>query len=214
MGALGQGKHLALDLAFQTLLGYFQVVMRLQVEPELRGGAESARQTQGGIGSDAALALNNGVDAIRRYAQGARQGVLADFQRLEEFFQQNLTGMDGRNFTGHFTPLVIVNNFNLVGVPVLPDEAQPVAIVNTDAVLSFTVAAQFLQAVSGRHAQVFWAGSGIQNKQLAQGSMLQLGRQVRMTLSLEQVFRVVVVKGLDHVLSISCNTYHVNQDGG
>ncbi len=213
MGALDQGKHFELDLVFQMLLGYFQVVVRLQVEPELRGGAESTGQTQGGIGCDAALALNDGVDAIWRDAQGARQSVLADPQRFEEFFHQNLTGMDGRNFTDHVTPLVIVNDFNLVGVSVLPDEAQPIAVVDADAVLSFTVAAQFLQAVARRDAQIFQAGCGVQDEQFAQGRALQLGGQVRMTLPLEQVFRVAVVKGLDHTLSISCVVYHVNRDG-
>lgn len=212
MGALDQGKHLALDLVFQALLGYFQVVACLEIDPELGGSAESTRQTQSGVGGNAALALHNGVDAIRRDAQGTRQRILADPQRFEELFQQNLTGMDGRNFTGHLTPLVIVNNFNLVGVSVFPDEAQAVTVVNANAVLSFTVAMQFLQAVSGGNAQIVQIGSGIQDEQFPQGNSLQIRREVRMALSFEQVFCVTVVKGLDHALSISCDTYYVNQD--
>ncbi len=213
MGKLDQGEHLALDLVFQVILRDFQIIPGLQVEPELGGGAESTRQAQGGIGCDTAPALNDGIDAVWGNPQGTRQGVLADAQRLEELFQQNLTGMDGRNFAGHVTPLVIVNNFNLVGVSVLPDKAQAIAVVDADAVLSFTVATQFLQTVAGGYAQVVEAYSGVQDEQFAQGRALQIGGQVRMAKSFEKIFCVAVAKGLDHILSISCDEYHVNQDG-
>jgi len=43
---------------------------------------------------------------------------------------------------------VIVRNFNIVGVPVKPLEADPPLIVDPDAVLAGTVSPQFLQAVS------------------------------------------------------------------
>ncbi len=52
MGTLGERKHLTLDLVFQARLGYFEVIARLEIEPELRGGAEGACQTKGGIGRD------------------------------------------------------------------------------------------------------------------------------------------------------------------
>ena len=175
MGALDQGEYLARDLLFQAFLGHGQVVVGLKVEPELRGGAKGARQAQSGIGGDAALALDDGVDAIRRDAQGARQGILADAQRLEELFQQDLAGVNGRNVTGHVTPLVIVHDFDVVGVTLLPDEAQAIAVVDADAVLSFTVTVQFLQAVARWDAQIIQADGGVQDEQFAQGRALQIG---------------------------------------
>ena len=49
---------------------------------------------------------------------------------------------------------MIVDDFNL-GRPLWrPHEANPVAFIDTDAVLSASVTAQFLQAISGRHRQV------------------------------------------------------------
>ena len=44
----------------------FQVVVRLQVEPELWRQAEVAAQSQGRVRSDGALALDDFIDAARK----------------------------------------------------------------------------------------------------------------------------------------------------
>jgi hypothetical protein len=52
-------------LRFRRTLGCSKIVYRLQIQPELRGAAEVAREPQGGIGSDTA-ALQNDVTNARR----------------------------------------------------------------------------------------------------------------------------------------------------
>jgi hypothetical protein len=70
---------------------------------------------------------------------------------------------------------VIVHDFDVVGVTLLPDEAQAIAVVDADAVLSFTVTVQFLQAVARWDAQIIQADGGVQDEQFAQGRALQIG---------------------------------------
>jgi hypothetical protein len=65
---------------------------------------------------------------------------------------------------------MIVNNFHIVGFAVQKSEAKPPLIVDSDAVLSRAVAAQFFQPVTGRRAQEVQACGRIQLRQLALGS--------------------------------------------
>ncbi len=102
MGELDQGEYLTLNLIFQAILRDFQIIASLQVEPERGGGAKSARQAQRSIGCDTAPALNNRINAVWGNAQGTRQGILADAQRLEELFQQNPRRDGWEEFRGSF----------------------------------------------------------------------------------------------------------------
>jgi hypothetical protein len=51
-------------------------------------------------------------------------------------------------------PLVVVRDFDVVGIAVLPPEANPVLVVDANAVLPQAVAPQSLQAVPGRDVQL------------------------------------------------------------
>ena len=76
------------------LARFFDIVIRLQPEPETFLGAEGFGQTQRGICSNRALAEHYFVDATRRDADCARQGILAEIHRHEKFLKQNLSGMN------------------------------------------------------------------------------------------------------------------------
>lgn len=62
-----------------------QVVSRLQVQPELRAGAEKMAKAQGGIARDGALATHDFADAITRHLQTPAQLGGADVQLFELF---------------------------------------------------------------------------------------------------------------------------------
>ena len=86
----------------QRLARKRQVIVRLQVQPELGFHAEVDAQARGGVGSDAALAGDDFADAALRHADLLGQPVLGDAQRLEEFFQQDFAGHGERDLTfGH-----------------------------------------------------------------------------------------------------------------
>ena len=58
-----EGFHLALNLLARVLLSNFQVIARLQTEPNAGRGAKITRQPQGRVGGDGALAAHNLTDA-------------------------------------------------------------------------------------------------------------------------------------------------------
>src|SRR5438270_4107723 len=75
-----------------ALQGQVQVPICLQPHPELRRGIEQTRQPESGIGADAALAEDDLVQAVQRNTEAARSVSLADAERLQEFFEQDLAG--------------------------------------------------------------------------------------------------------------------------
>ncbi len=77
------GQHLARDR---------QVVVRLQVQPELGLHTEEDAQAGGGIGGDAGLAGDDFADAALRHANFLGQPLLRHAQRFEKFFQQDFAG--------------------------------------------------------------------------------------------------------------------------
>src|SRR5690349_3867597 len=85
------GVELRLDLVLFDV----QVVLILQIEPELGGGAEVLAQAQGRVGSDRALAMHDLVDPARRHANADCKPVLGDLEPLDEVLHQHLAGMDG-----------------------------------------------------------------------------------------------------------------------
>ena len=72
------------------------VVIGLEVQPELRGGAEILAEADRGIDRDRACAADDFVDAARRNADVLGQAVFGDAQRRQEFFGENFAGRDER----------------------------------------------------------------------------------------------------------------------
>ena len=94
----GSSRREHLDFALQPiaqpLLFPLQIIMRLQVEPELRRHLEVAPQAQGGVGGDRALTLDDLVDAARWNANVQGEPVLANAHRLEKLLGQDFTRGD------------------------------------------------------------------------------------------------------------------------
>src|SRR3990172_7326950 len=67
-------------------------------------------------------------------------------------------------------PLVIVRDFDVVGIAVLPPKTDPVLVVDANAVLPCAVAAEALQPIAGRDTQLSQAADSIELRQLATGS--------------------------------------------
>jgi len=125
--------------------------MRLKVEPGLRIGSEEARQPQRGIGSDGPLAVNNLIDAARRYADFKREPILAHAHRFEPFFQQNFAGGDKFKFLHHRRLLVVVHDLDIERRAAAPFKTQTPLIVDADAPLPFAITFQGFQPVLRRN---------------------------------------------------------------
>lgn len=61
---------------------------------------------------------------------------------MEKIFSQYFTGVDGRHFvywSCHLVTLMIVNYFDILWAIISPNEAKPVLIIYSDAVLAFSI---------------------------------------------------------------------------
>src|SRR5690242_1785801 len=93
------------NLLAERTVGFFEVVVRLQAKPEALAGVERGGKAYGSVGADATLAQHDFIDATRRHARGAGEGVLADTEWCEKFFKQHFAGVDvGQAF--HVVPCI------------------------------------------------------------------------------------------------------------
>ena len=83
------------------------------------------------------------------------QPVLGDLQRAEKLLIKNLTGVNGGSFLRlratdllmSLTPScsqvlalsMVIHDLDMIGIPWLPEKADPLLVVDTDAVLTFSV---------------------------------------------------------------------------
>lgn len=88
--------HFAFQSTAQSILLFFQVVMRLQVQPEPFRSSKEAGQAQCRIDADRTLPANDFVDPTGRNARVFREPILAYAERGKEFFLQYFAGMYGR----------------------------------------------------------------------------------------------------------------------
>jgi hypothetical protein len=99
-------------------------------------------------------------------------------------------------------PLVIIGDFDFVGISVLPPETDSVLIVDPDAVLSGPVASETLQAVSGRYLELPEVANPVQLRQLAidhrpNGDRASSPNSATFH-AVEEVFRGVIGEGSYH----------------
>lgn len=76
-------------------LDHLDVVLRLQVQPELGVDAEGKPEAYCSVGSDRAIPGADLVDAPLLYADGLRNAVAGDAKRFDEFGEQHPPGVDG-----------------------------------------------------------------------------------------------------------------------
>ena len=70
-----------------------EIMIRLQVDPEFRGGVERLGKKPGGFRSDSPLPTNDLVDPLDRDSKMLRQGDLSQLQWLQELILQNFARM-------------------------------------------------------------------------------------------------------------------------
>lgn len=104
---------------------------------------------------------------------------------------------------------MVITHFNFVGVVVLsPDEADTVLIVDPYAVLTFPVTLKHFKAITWRKSEVVQDLGRIHHFQFATSSAFYLAETLH-GLTIEKALRVLITKGLDHVIvysAISNNT--------
>jgi len=136
--------------------------MILEVEPALRRSSEISGKPEGGIGRDAAAAAHDFIQPGGIDGQSLGELVDAHVPGLQNVFPDDLAGMNGGNGFGIVVLLlVIVYDLYFCGVVgFVPDKADPVLIVNLNAVLSLAVAIERFEmiprngrAISAKHTK-------------------------------------------------------------
>ena len=74
---------------------------------------------------------------------------------------------------------MIVGDLDIPGCAISPYKAEPPLIVDANAVLALTIAAQSLQTITGRHPQIVQLPGGITGQKLRAGAPLNLHRSPR-----------------------------------
>jgi hypothetical protein len=93
---------------------------------------------------------------------------------------------------------VIVNDLDVVRIPVLPAEADPPLIIDADAVLTSPIPFELLEAVPGRHPKIGELFGRVDRDQLPEHRALERRRVAADGLTAEQARRVSVAKAVDH----------------
>src|SRR5262245_10305751 len=107
--------------------------------------------------------------------------------------------MDGRQLAMlHGRSSMVIDDFHIVRFTALPAEAHAVLLVDADAMLPLAIAAELLQTISRRAAQVFQRLPGVQEQQLSQGRALQRASHLTARFALKQPRRLSVAEAPDH----------------
>jgi len=94
---------------------------------------------------------------------------------------------------------VIVDNLDIVRVPVFPAETDPPLVVDANAVLSCAIAPKLLQAIARWGAEVLHVLRCINDKKFTEHGVVELRREPPHRLSRKQPLRVTVSEALDHL---------------
>jgi hypothetical protein len=74
---------------------------------------------------------------------------------------------------------MVVNYFNLVGIPVTPLEANSPTLIDPDAVLALPVSRQLLKTIARRNAEISEAKRVIEHSEFSISSLLDVSREAR-----------------------------------
>jgi hypothetical protein len=97
---------------------------------------------------------------------------------------------------------MIVHYFYVIGVVIMPDEANPELIVNPDTVLSRPVPLEGFQAITGRTPQILQIFRSIQDQELSQGRPKQIMGNFSDRLPLKEPFRFPAPERFYHPVNL------------
>jgi hypothetical protein len=139
------------------------IVIHLQPDPESIGHGEKSRQAQTGIGSDRSCSGNDFTNAPLRHTDFPGQPVLGYAKGFDELFQQYFSRMRIGNFAHFISPLMIINDLNILRTFCCPYKAYSELIVDPDTALSGYFSFQGFQPVPQRNSQVIKLSCAIEH---------------------------------------------------
>jgi hypothetical protein len=101
-----------------------------------------------------------------------------------------------------FHGLVIIGNFDLVGVLAVPAEADAILVIDSDAVPARPAAFERFQVISWRDTQFAERGRGFELSELSKCDFVEGGRELRRAVAEPKRFGRLVGERLDHKLTL------------
>ena len=93
---------------------------------------------------------------------------------------------------------MIINNLNIVCIPVLPFETDSPLIVNANAMLSFSIPGQSFKLISRRNSNVLDCRTPIQHPELSKCDLLNIVRQFFGKLPIKYLFSFTTLEAFYH----------------
>ncbi len=206
-----------LQIILLRLLGVIQIPPQLEIHPEISGHSEEFRQAQGRAGGDAAVTIDNFIDALIRHMDRFRQFALSQPHRSQKLFQEHFTRMGWGTVSGYpnhrhlskSKTLMVIHDLDPVWTRIRPDETNPILVINPQAMLPFTVTAQDLQPVSRWNFEFTKGRDRIQLIKFPSGYFPQrfradLPRRFRIP-AIENVYGAGIAERPDHANRIAWN---------
>src|SRR5260221_9929742 len=118
--------------------------------------------------------------------------------------------MDWLQFLRHENLLVVIGDFDLAGIAVIPFKSDSPLVVDSDAVLFFTISVQTFQPVPRDYGQCRKVRSRVQHDQSPQSSSFDSSK-LPASMQLKQPFGFGRPEGLDHKTILYCLTLAVHR---
>ena len=141
------------ELLAKGALDFTQIVGGLQIEPVPWVYLEKPTEARRGVGGDGAPAGEDFTQTALRDAGRLGGGQLGDAQRREKFVAQNTAGVGQGVGLLMVVSLMIISDFNVLGIGSGPDETDAPLVVDADAMLAGAAALQWFEPVAGRESQ-------------------------------------------------------------
>ena len=93
---------------------------------------------------------------------------------------------------------MIIHYLDVVGISTLPFKTDAPLVVDANAILTLSIARQFLEAVGRRYAQILQDLGCIQDFKSPSGNPLDVLREFARELTIEDSFRFLAREGLNH----------------
>jgi hypothetical protein len=198
LASLVQNSNFLCESCAEMIAFDLEIIACLKVEPETIAGPEVAGESQCGVRTDGPRAMDYLIDAPGWYADILGQAILRHAQGLEEIGGEDLARMNWCDFALCHAASVIVDDLDVVGVAVLPAEADSPLVIDANAVLSGAVPLELFQAIARWNPKVVELLRGVHSNQFAKHGALELSRVSPDGLPAEQALGVAVGEALDH----------------
>lgn len=106
---------------------------------------------------------------------------------------------------------MVIRNLNLKGVSVLKSKTDAPLVIDSDAVLSFSISLQRFKSVAWRDSQFIHLKGGMDGYQFPQGNLLNRSWQSAGTLSLKDQFGFTALEAFYHTMNITLSVNNVKR---